>query len=131
MRHFLGDDHGDLDHAADVAVAVAPGSLVNHLFDALFVNGVTVDGVGGDHVADFLLRLLAVAGHHVLAQHGASVLVKGGPRPLVHHPVPAILTINGTNKNCLIFLDEWSNLMENHSISMHWHAEYNIVCIRE
>lgn len=55
MGHFLGDDHGDLDHAADIAVAVAPGCLVNHLLNALFVNGVTVDGIGGNHVADFLL----------------------------------------------------------------------------
>ena len=84
MRHVLGDDHGDFDHAAYVAVTVAPGSLVNHLFNALLVNGVAVDGIGGDHVANFLLGLRAVAGHHVLAQHGASVLVKGGPRPLVH-----------------------------------------------
>ena len=55
VGHFLWYDHGDLDHAADVAVAVAPGSLVNHLLNALLVNGVAVDGVGGDHVADFLL----------------------------------------------------------------------------
>ena len=55
MGHFLGDDHGDLDHAADVAVTVAPRGLVNHLLNALLVNGVAVDCVGGDHVADFLL----------------------------------------------------------------------------
>ncbi len=55
MGHFLGDDHGDLDHAAYVAVTIAPGSLVNHLLNTLLVNGVAVDGIGGDHVADFLL----------------------------------------------------------------------------
>ena len=84
MGHVLGDDHGNFDHAADVAVAVTPRRLVNHLLNALFVNGVAVDSIGGNHVADFLLRLLAVAGHQVLAQHGSPILVKGRPRPFVH-----------------------------------------------
>ena len=76
--HLLRDDHGDFDHAADVAVAVAPRGLVDHFLDALLVDGVAVDGVGGYHVADFLLRLRAMAGHEVLAQHGVTLLVEGG-----------------------------------------------------
>ena len=77
VGHFLGDDHGNLDHAANFAVA-APWGLVNHFFDTLLVDGVAVDGVGGDHVADFFLRFLTVTGHKVLAQHGVAFLVKGG-----------------------------------------------------
>ena len=77
MGHLLGDDHGDFHHATDFSV-LAPRCLVDHLLDALFVDGVSVDGVGGDHVTDFLLRLGAVAGHQVLAQHSAAILVEGG-----------------------------------------------------
>lgn len=77
VGHLVGDDHGNFHHAADLAV-LTPWGLVDHLFDTLLVDGVAVDGVGGDHVADFLLRLLAMAGHEVLAQHGVALLVKSG-----------------------------------------------------
>lgn len=54
VGHVGGDDHGDFYHAADFAV-LAPWGLVDHLLDALLVNGVAVDSVSGDHVADFFL----------------------------------------------------------------------------
>ena len=83
VRHFLWNNHGNLYHATHFTVS-APWGLVNHLFNTLLVDGIAVDGVGSDHVTDFLLRLGAMAGHEVLAQHGAAFLVKGGPRALVH-----------------------------------------------
>ena len=76
MWHLLRNNHGNFHHAAHLAVT-APWRLIDHFLDALLVDGVTVNGVGGNHVTDFLLRFLAVAWHEVLTQHGSALLVKG------------------------------------------------------
>lgn len=82
VRELGGDDHGDFHEAGNLAVA-APGGLVNHLVETLFLNGVGVAFACGEHMANLGPRGFGVAAEEVGADEVA-VAGKGLARLFVH-----------------------------------------------
>ncbi len=83
MRHFFGDDEGELHESAHDAV-LAPGSLEDEFFQSFLGDGVAVGFVVVQHVANDSLRARAVTRHHTLAHHRLALTVEGLARTLVH-----------------------------------------------